>query len=375
MENCKCLVLKLLGKYEYRDKKDVLQNIFSVRCFVMIELFYSLVMALNYFGVFIVDDTVFLRGYLPSLVLAAVYAALLLAFGLEHPKMKYISITMIMVLVTIAAITLTYHVTVILMVPIVLSSMYTTKKLSVYTFVITLAGIVVSTYGGYFFGVCDANMALLTATTLDKVSEDGVFLLNQVNQHPLETVFLYYIVPRMFLATAFFLVSRNVYRMIVHSTESEIQMRRQAYTDEMTGLFNKNKLLETIQGQEFAGKQVAILYWDVNRLKYVNDTYGHIAGDILIQKVAQSVRAVCGAGCTAYRYGGDEFIMLVEGGTQEDADRIAAVWKEELSKLAKDCSYPVSAAVGTAAGNGSDLEKMISVADGRMYENKTWHRE
>lgn len=374
MENCKCLITKLARREGYSDKADVMQNVFSVRCFVMIELFYSLVMVLNYFGVFIVDDTVFLRGYVPSLVLTVLYAALLLAFGLEHPKTKYISITLIMALVTVAAITLTYHVTVILMAPIVLSSMYTTKKLSVYTFVITLVSIAVSAYGGYFFGVCDANMALLTATTLDQISEDGVFLLNQVNPHPLETVFLYYIVPRMFLATAFFLISRNVYKMIAYTTANELKMRRQAYTDEMTGLYNKNKLLETIQGQEFAGKQVAILYWDVNRLKYVNDTYGHVAGDILIRKVAQSVRAVCGEGCTAYRYGGDEFIMLIEGGTLEDADRIAGVWKEELAKLAKDCNYPVSAAVGTAAGSGDTLEQMIDVADERMYENKTYHR-
>ena len=58
-----------------------------------------------------------------------------------------------------------------------------------------------------------------------------------------------------------------------------MKMEEKAATDEMTGLYNKNKLLATIEKRTYDYQQVAIVYWDINRLKYVNDTYGHFAGD------------------------------------------------------------------------------------------------
>ena len=61
-------------------------------------------------------------------------------------------------------------------------------------------------------------------------------------------------------------------------------MEEKAATDEMTGLYNKNKLLATIEKRTYDYQQVAIVYWDINRLKYVNDTYGHFAGDQMIVK-------------------------------------------------------------------------------------------
>lgn len=71
-------------------------------------------------------------------------------------------------------------------------------------------------------------------------------------------------------------------------------MEEKAATDEMTGLYNKNKLLATIEKRTYDYQQVAIVYWDINRLKYVNDTYGHFAGDQMIVKVAQSIRIALG---------------------------------------------------------------------------------
>ena len=51
-----------------------------------------------------------------------------------------------------------------------------------------------------------------------------------------------------------------------------MKMEEKAATDEMTGLYNKNKLLATIEKRTYDYQQVAIVYWDINRLKYVNDT-------------------------------------------------------------------------------------------------------
>ena len=90
-------------------------------------------------------------------------------------------------------------------------------------------------------------------------------------------------------------------------------MEEKAATDEMTGLYNKNKLLATIEKKTYDYQQVAIVYWDINRLKYVNDTYGHFAGDQMIVKVAQSIRIALGDAGMAFRYGGDEMLALSSG--------------------------------------------------------------
>ena len=94
------------------------------------------------------------------------------------------------------------------------------------------------------------------------------------------------------MAMSFVYVSNIVNQVIRKSLKNAMKMEEKAATDEMTGLYNKNKLLATIEKRTYDYKQVAIVYWDINRLKYVNDTYGHFAGDQMIVKVAQSIRIV-----------------------------------------------------------------------------------
>ena len=129
MQSPKIKLSRLWKKDVFFEEKDVTQNIFSTRCIFMIMLFYTFVVGLNFAGIFIVDQTIFMRGYLASLVLVAVYFLILLKVGLESPWMKYINITVVAILVTIAGATLTYHTIVIIMIPIIMSSMYTTKGL------------------------------------------------------------------------------------------------------------------------------------------------------------------------------------------------------------------------------------------------------
>lgn len=124
-------------------------------------------MILNCLHIFIVDQAIFIRGYVVACVLTLIYGLLLVKMGLEHPFTKYLSVTAIGLIVMAASASLTYHMIIIMMIPIIIASMYTSKRLSVYAFIFTVGGITISTYVGYYFGVCDANMALLTVTSLD----------------------------------------------------------------------------------------------------------------------------------------------------------------------------------------------------------------
>lgn len=375
MERWKDLFSKILNKDAFYEQQDVTQNIFAFRVFILCILFYSFDMLLNLLHIFIVDQRIFATGYLVACGITVVYLLLLFGLGLDHWMTKYISITALGLLVLSASTALTYHMIIAVMLPILVASMYASKYVSFYSVCMTVVSIIISTYVGYYFGVCDANMVLLTTTSLKNLSRDGHFLLNQVNQNPVMTLGLYYVVPRSLIAIAFFYVSTNVNRVIRKSMERALKMKHEASMDDMTGLYNKNKLLSVMEECGTRERAVAVVYWDVNRLKYVNDTYGHLCGDQLIRKIADSIRAVEREEACAYRYGGDEFLMIIPDGGEETAKEMISRWRQIMEPIQQGSPFPVSASVGYAVGTYEHIMELIATADQRMYEDKDVHRD
>lgn len=365
----------IFKKNTYCEQKDKMQNIFSVRCIIIIFLLYSFTFFLNLIGIFIVDTPIFVSSYVEMVVTLLVYLALLTSIGLERSITKYVNITVIAVIVMIAGCALTYHTVIIVVIPIIFSSMYADKKLANYAFAITILSIIITTYIGYYDGVCDANMALLTTKKLSDISKDGVFLMNEVNRNPLVTLGLYYVVPRSLLATCFYAVCKNVYHIVGKMMENAVRVKTLAAMDDMTGMYNRNKLLDVVNSDTYKDMQVAIIYWDINRLKYVNDTFGHLSGDFLIVKIAESIKQVCSEQVEAFRYGGDEFIMIIKDGTADLAEEIIAKWKKVVAEIDDTSELPISASVGYAVGQGKDMRTIIGKADKKMYANKGQRRE
>ena len=96
-------------------------------------------------------------------------------------------------------------------------------------------------------------------------------------------------------------------------------------------------------------RPVAVIYWDVNQLKYVTDTFGHLYGDQLIAKIAGSIRAaVTSEETNAYRYGGDEFLMIIPDGTQEIAEDVIEKWRQVMKPIQKNSEIPVSCLLYTS---------------------------
>ena len=342
------------------------------------HLLYTFVFVLNCLDIFIVDKHIFATGYLLSCVLLLVFIALLLIVGPDHVCAKYLCISEAGFLVMITSSSLTYHMVIVVMLPIVIAGVYSSKHLSRFAFACSLFNIALSTYVGYYFGVCDANMVLLTATSLEHLQKDGVFLLNEVNKNPGLTLFMYYVFPRSLIATGFYCVSNGVNKMLRRTMEKAHRIKREAAMDDMTGLYNKNKLLDDLEKPKEPDRKVAVIYWDVNQLKFVNDTYGHEKGDRLIAKIAGTIRLAAANdndNVRTYRYGGDEFIMIIPDGTEDDAISFIDRWNKLMEPIQKDSKIPISASVGYACGRYADINKIISEADEKMYENKRVRRE
>jgi diguanylate cyclase (GGDEF)-like protein len=152
-----------------------------------------------------------------------------------------------------------------------------------------------------------------------------------------------------------------------------------AFHDELTGLPNRT-LLQDRFSQAIAlavrqGKQVALLFLDLDRFKSVNDAFGHVAGDRLLQQVAARLAACIRTSDTACRYGGDEFVVLLP----ELEGRQSAIAVEEKILAHLTVPYLVGAAVielTTSIGialypdDGTEYGELIRVSDLAMYRNK-----
>ena len=141
--------------------------------------------------------------------------------------------------------------------------------------------------------------------------------------------------------------------------------------DGLTGLYNRARLADLLAGPYRRLHSCGVVFMDLNELKEVNDCYGHEAGDRMITMAAESIRGLTGPGITPFRYGGDEFLLVMENCTQKEVNRIIRRWSQNWRQLQAGSEYNFSAAVGSAWAEGEpDTAALIEKADADMYRNK-----
>lgn len=141
--------------------------------------------------------------------------------------------------------------------------------------------------------------------------------------------------------------------------------------DELTDLFNRTKLLQLMQEDYKNLKSCGVLFFDMNNLKTANDTHGHDAGDRLICLVAESLRSVVNRSVHAFRYGGDEFLVVAENCLEEQMDTLILMCRNRLGTLSRRAGVTVSVAVGKAwSAAPCDIHTLIHRADRDMYRDK-----
>ena len=377
MERSIVTLKRLFSKNIKSEQNNVMQNIGVFRVILFCFVVCTVMAVLNVFRIFIVDHTIMTWGYIGICVVSILYFVLILLLGIERPCIPYISITTIGLIVLVSSTAFTYHVIILLTFPIVVASMYDEMLLRKYAFWMTVFCIVVSTYVGYYWGICDANMVLITCTSYKHLVKDGTFLLTKVNESPGISLFLYYVLPRSFTASYFQYLCNKVNYVVRKSLENAVQMEYKALIDDMTGVYNKNRLIELLNNRERDEQNIAVIYWDVNQLKYVNDNWGHLCGDRLITEIAKTIQSIAGEEDIVIRYGGDEFLLYVKDGTKEVAEQLIEKWRNclEEDKKKENYEFPVSASVGYALGKHAQLKDIIAAADKDMYANKSICRE
>ncbi|MHB8245474.1 MAG: sensor domain-containing protein [Acidimicrobiales bacterium] len=174
---------------------------------------------------------------------------------------------------------------------------------------------------------------------------------------------------------------RAFVRDIAERKATEARLAQQAVTDVLTGLPNRvllrDRLARAVARLNRHQGSVWVLFLDLDRFKLVNDGLGHDAGDELLKEVALRLQRTLRDIDTVARYGGDEFVMIVEGSTSEDevrrlADRILESLVEPLILCGREIRPRASIGISVAVDGALNPDDLVRNADIAMYRAKEY---
>jgi len=156
-------------------------------------------------------------------------------------------------------------------------------------------------------------------------------------------------------------------------------LREQAIRDPLTDLFNRRYMKEaTVQEHARAIREdypYSLIMIDMDKLKDINDTYGHAAGDLAIRTLAKQIKKNTRIEDTACRYGGDEFLILLHDTPTEVANDRVESWRINLLEnplllQGQPVTVTFTAGIATFPMHGQTLDEMLHQADRALYEAK-----
>lgn len=148
--------------------------------------------------------------------------------------------------------------------------------------------------------------------------------------------------------------------------------------DQLTGLKNRKSLMKDLDAAIASAREkhskIALLYIDLDRFKLINDTIGHIQGDLLLKQVGSRLKSVEGENYKVYRVGGDEFVVVLSHTSQKEvlnfAARIFSSFKDSVLIGQHDCFITPSIGISMFPFDGEDSGTLMKKADGALSQVK-----
>ena len=172
-------------------------------------------------------------------------------------------------------------------------------------------------------------------------------------------------------------VPTSLSEVLVHLASFAIRLdvtRHDARHDSLTGLLNRRAFDEVLDAAcsqaRRHGWSFALLLVDVNDFKTVNDVLGHARGDEVLRTIGSELPRQLRAGDAAARIGGDEFALVLPAGTLEVADVLHSRVEGCLRRIAPETQVGISIGAAVSPADGDTPDRLLAVADQRLYEFK-----
>ncbi len=154
------------------------------------------------------------------------------------------------------------------------------------------------------------------------------------------------------------------------------QLARMSVTDHLTGLYNRKRFNEELdqwmRRARESGFPLSLIFFDVDNLKAINDSHGHLAGDAVLKEVARVARQTVRKGDILARWGGDEFAILLPNTTEQEGKQLAKRLKKTIGDHTDGPMKRATCSSGVVAlGTTDDVNTFLHRADEAMYRDKT----
>ncbi len=157
-----------------------------------------------------------------------------------------------------------------------------------------------------------------------------------------------------------------------------IKQKIESLTDPLTGLWNRRylnkEMSRVLNSAERYNYNFSLVFIDINCLKKINDTLGHDSGDLAIKTIAKLLNDTCRNTDIISRYGGDEFIILLEHtdrkGTENLVNRLKNKISEEHTNKNLSMDIGISTGIATFPDDAKDIKTLLKIADKEMYKDK-----
>ena len=163
--------------------------------------------------------------------------------------------------------------------------------------------------------------------------------------------------------------------LVLIKERGEALYRQASRTDGLTGIANRGSFLEDMQARLSRKAQGTLMVFDLDRFKAINDSHGHVAGDVVLKRFSAQVSASLEEGMLFSRFGGEEFALFAPRHDIDRAQAFAEMLRADVAAMSVVCEgreIGVSVSVGLAdvAAFGADFDRLHSAADNALYAAK-----
>jgi diguanylate cyclase (GGDEF)-like protein/PAS domain S-box-containing protein len=161
------------------------------------------------------------------------------------------------------------------------------------------------------------------------------------------------------------------FRDVTEFEQLRLATERRAYTDELTGLANRQRLFEQLHGLAAEGRTGTLMLLDMDRFKDINDRFGHQAGDVVLQHAAERIVRAAPEDAVVARIGGDEFVVVLPGVEVSESVELVHKMRDGVAEPVEVDGVAISTSVTIGvAVLGVDVMGAVRAADADMYVAK-----